>query len=70
MEALSENQMGLSSGLTASCNQLYSQPMCLTVSRAMLSRSTCPCCSDVLLRHVRSGQIHWRCRHCYQNIPG
>lgn len=30
---------------------------------------TCPCCSHTLLRHARSGEIYWFCRHCYQEMP-
>ncbi len=34
----------------------------------MLSH-TCPCCSDTLLRHIRTGEVYWFCRHCYQEMP-
>ncbi|HEY9803667.1 MAG TPA: hypothetical protein V6D25_25215 [Leptolyngbyaceae cyanobacterium] len=31
---------------------------------------TCPCCSGLLLPHIRSdAQIHWFCRHCWQDMP-
>ena len=30
---------------------------------------TCPCCSDTLLRHARSGEVYWFCRCCYQEMP-
>ncbi len=36
---------------------------------SMISKQTCPCCSYTLLRHVRLGSIHWRCSHCYQEMP-
>ncbi|GEM_PF-1736464 len=26
--------------------------------------SNCPLCSDVLLRHIRSGKMYWLCRRC------
>ncbi|WP_081402929.1 hypothetical protein [Scytonema hofmannii] len=29
----------------------------------------CPCCSDQLLRHIRSNEIHWFCRSCWQDMP-
>lgn len=29
----------------------------------------CPCCSYVLSRHIRGGEIHWFCRHCWQDMP-
>jgi hypothetical protein len=65
MEDLSNNQADLPSGLIAQCSQ---PRLPLAASSAMLSRSNCLCCSDVLLRHVRSGQIYWRCGHCYQDM--
>ncbi len=30
--------------------------------------ATCPFCSDTLLRHVRSRQTYWLCRHCRLEI--
>ncbi|ALF54019.1 hypothetical protein ACX27_16110 [Nostoc piscinale CENA21] len=29
----------------------------------------CPCCSEVLLQHVRGSEITWFCRHCWQDMP-
>ncbi|EKQ69746.1 hypothetical protein OsccyDRAFT_2391 [Leptolyngbyaceae cyanobacterium JSC-12] len=29
----------------------------------------CPCCSEVLLRHVRHGSVYWFCTHCWQEMP-
>lgn len=29
----------------------------------------CPCCSGVLLQHVRGSEITWFCRHCWQDMP-
>jgi hypothetical protein len=31
--------------------------------------NTCPCCSERLLRHVRTGSIYWFCSHCWQEMP-
>lgn len=31
--------------------------------------STCPCCSNTLLRHIRAKEIYWFCRHCYLEMP-
>lgn len=28
----------------------------------------CPLCSDILLRHIRSGQTYWLCRRCRLEI--
>ncbi len=35
----------------------------------MRGKHTCPCCSYTLLRHLRWGDIYWRCSHCYQEMP-
>jgi hypothetical protein len=29
----------------------------------------CPCCSGVLLQHVRGSEIAWFCRHCWSDMP-
>ncbi|AFY43373.1 hypothetical protein [Nostoc sp. PCC 7107] len=29
----------------------------------------CPCCSDVLLRHIHGSEITWFCRRCWQDMP-
>jgi hypothetical protein len=31
--------------------------------------TTCPCCSNQLLRHIRNNQRVWFCRHCWQEMP-
>jgi hypothetical protein len=31
--------------------------------------NTCPCCSHVLLRHIRGNEIYWFCRNCWQEMP-
>ena len=31
--------------------------------------SLCPCCSNILLRHVNSQGVYWYCSHCYQEMP-
>jgi len=41
----------------------------VTIAQSMMRRHTCICCSDTLLRHVRSGEVYWRCSHCYQEMP-
>jgi len=35
---------------------------------SMTNRHTCPCCSYVLLRHIRSSGLYWRCDHCYAEM--
>lgn len=39
------------------------------ISLSMASRHTCLCCSNLLLRHISSGKLYWRCSHCYQAMP-
>jgi hypothetical protein len=39
------------------------------IDQIMISRHTCPCCSHILLRHIRLGKLYWRCSHCYQPMP-
>ncbi|MDJ0719210.1 MAG: hypothetical protein QNJ54_34115 [Prochloraceae cyanobacterium] len=29
----------------------------------------CPCCSSLMLRHVRHKEIYWYCSHCYLEMP-
>jgi hypothetical protein len=29
----------------------------------------CPCCSNVLLRHIGGHQVYWFCRNCWQPMP-
>ncbi|MEM7555724.1 MAG: hypothetical protein AAF378_16810 [Cyanobacteria bacterium P01_A01_bin.84] len=31
--------------------------------------NTCPCCNDILLRHVDGHQVRWFCRTCWQSMP-
>jgi hypothetical protein len=31
--------------------------------------NTCPCCSEVLLRHARQNRIYWFCTYCWQEMP-
>ena len=29
----------------------------------------CPCCSGLLLPHIRVSGLAWFCRHCWQDMP-
>ncbi|BAZ33133.1 hypothetical protein NIES4074_56430 [Cylindrospermum sp. NIES-4074] len=29
----------------------------------------CPCCSNLLLQHIRRSEIYWFCRSCRQEMP-
>lgn len=31
--------------------------------------NSCPCCSQIMLRHVRQHQVYWFCRNCWQEMP-
>ncbi|OUL22956.1 hypothetical protein [Nostoc sp. 106C] len=31
--------------------------------------SYCPCCSNILLQHLRGSEVYWFCRHCWQEMP-
>jgi DNA-directed RNA polymerase subunit M/transcription elongation factor TFIIS len=31
--------------------------------------SYCPCCSNLLLQHIRGSELYWFCRHCWQEMP-
>ena len=31
--------------------------------------SDCPCCSQSMLRHIRSNEVYWFCRNCWQEMP-
>ena len=31
--------------------------------------NNCPCCTDVLLRHIGKNGIYWVCPHCRQHMP-
>lgn len=39
------------------------------LDRSMTTQHACPCCSYVLLRHVRLGRLYWRCSHCHGEMP-
>ncbi|NJL47487.1 MAG: hypothetical protein HC929_08330 [Leptolyngbyaceae cyanobacterium SM2_5_2] len=39
-------------------------PNQIGLDQQMTSRHSCPCCSSVLLRHIRHGNVYWRCSHC------
>ena len=29
----------------------------------------CPCCTNLMLRHIRNHEVYWFCRHCWQVMP-
>jgi ribosomal protein L37AE/L43A len=31
--------------------------------------TSCPCCTNQMLRHLRQSQVYWFCRHCWQEMP-
>lgn len=47
-----------------------SQPSSFSkVAQSRSNRRICLCCSNPLLRHISSGNLYWRCNHCYQAMP-
>ncbi|OLP15521.1 hypothetical protein BST81_25805 [Leptolyngbya sp. 'hensonii'] len=55
---------------TLRLSQGFSPPTTtMTIDQSMTSRHTCPCCSYVLLRHIRLGGLYWRCSHCHESMP-
>jgi ribosomal protein L37AE/L43A len=37
--------------------------------QSLTNQHCCPCCSYVLLRHIRHGNVYWRCSHCHDSMP-
>jgi hypothetical protein len=31
--------------------------------------NNCPCCSGLLLQHIRGSQVYYFCRNCWQTMP-
>ncbi|WP_292770940.1 hypothetical protein [Nostoc sp.] len=62
MKHLLTNQNNLIPG----CSQDHISP---EISQSMKRKYTCLCCSNALLRHIRSGVVYWRCSYCYQEMP-
>ncbi len=31
--------------------------------------TSCPCCSNQLLRHIRHQEVYWFCTSCWQEMP-
>jgi hypothetical protein len=44
-------------------------PESIDQKQSIDARQLCPCCSYVLLRHIRANQLYWRCGYCYQDMP-
>jgi len=66
MNDLSFSSMTLSRHLVRDCSQQF---ISRTLIQSSMDRHLCPCCSTVLLRHIRSEGIYWRCSYCYQKMP-
>jgi hypothetical protein len=45
------------------------QPSLIDRNQTIDGRHLCPCCANVLLRHIRSNKLYWRCGHCCQVMP-
>jgi len=66
MKTLSKTLIGMPTGLKAGCRSLSTA---ITFGQSMMNTHTCPCCSYTLLRHVRLGELYWRCSHCHAEMP-
>lgn len=34
-----------------------------------MNTNYCPCCSNLLLQHIRHAEVYWFCRSCWQEMP-
>ncbi|MBL1179116.1 MAG: hypothetical protein FWK01_29330 [Pantanalinema sp. GBBB05] len=50
-------------------NQRAKSSTTLLDHNSMQAQHTCPCCSYILLRHIDSKGLYWRCSHCYEEMP-
>jgi len=41
----------------------------IVLRQEMMMNPTCPCCSDILLRHIRLAGLYWRCSSCHEEMP-
>jgi len=41
----------------------------MTLDQSLTNEHRCPCCSYVLLRHIRLDGVYWRCSHCHEEMP-
>jgi hypothetical protein len=40
-----------------------------TFDKKEVFMTSCPCCTNQMLRHVRQSQVYWFCRQCWQEMP-
>jgi hypothetical protein len=40
-----------------------------TFDKKEVFMTSCPCCTNQMLRHLRQGQVYWFCRQCWQEMP-
>ncbi|MEB3310793.1 MAG: hypothetical protein VKJ02_11220 [Snowella sp.] len=66
MKTLILNQLSFYRSLTPERNQ---QEPPSEITQLMKTRQICPYCSGVLLRHIQSGEVYWRCSYCHQETP-
>lgn len=65
MNDLPHDSQSLSTHRTSEHGQ---QETFTTIELPLRSQRTCPCCSAVLLYHVRLSGLYWRCSYCGQEI--
>ena len=52
------------SKLAPSLTQSLNSQIMKTADKDAANQHTCLCCSHILLRHIKSGNVYWRCSHC------
>ncbi|MEG4810336.1 hypothetical protein QUA79_23020 [Microcoleus sp. F8-D1] len=40
-----------------------------TFGKKEVFMTSCPCCTNPMLRHLRHSRVYWFCRQCWQEIP-
>jgi hypothetical protein len=40
-----------------------------TFGKKEVFMTSCPCCTNQMLRHIRQSQVYWFCRQCWQEMP-
>ncbi|MBD2040411.1 hypothetical protein [Microcoleus sp. FACHB-672] len=40
-----------------------------TLDQSMTMTRICPCCSNTLVRQIRSAGLYWFCSYCHEEMP-
>ncbi|MBD1940677.1 hypothetical protein [Microcoleus sp. FACHB-68] len=66
MTALLTNQI---EGLTNPETEVSKGDEAKTLDQSMTMTRICPCCSNTLVRQMRSAELYWFCSHCREEMP-